>query len=324
MNTITKKQFQSYIDSFDFTNLFNQLGWTFADNQFPVKLKEEIYIFHSVAEKGGFRIIVFINQDLPDYNTRLQLDRKIAKLYREHLIIFCDKKNTTQIWQVFVKQSGKPSRLSETRWNKGQEPELLYQKTSNLFFTLDEEENITIADVVDRVNENFRKNIEQVTKKFYEVFRKEHQKFIDFIKGIPIDSDKDWYASLMLNRLMFCYFIQKKGFLDKNLNYLKEKLAACQQKKGKDKFYAGFYKNFLLALFHKGLGSPEHSEELKKELGKYPILTAAYSIFTIWKSNMLILTLAMKHFQMFFSSLTSTTGTLTPGPRLQAKISTLM
>jgi hypothetical protein len=272
MNTISKKQFKSFIDSFDFTNLFNQLGWTFADDQFPVKLKEKTYIFHSVAEKGGFRIIVFINQDLPDYNTRLQLDRKIAKLYREHLIIFCDKNNTTQIWQVFVKQLGKPSRLSETRWNKGQEPELLYQKTSNLFFTLDEEENITIADVVDRVNENFRRNIEQVTKKFYENFRKEHQKFIDFIKGISPVSDKDWYASLMLNRLMFCYFIQKKGFLDNNLNYLKEKLAACQQKKGKDKFYAGFYKNFLLALFHKGLGSPEHSEELKKELGKIPYL----------------------------------------------------
>ena len=274
MNTLSKKQFKSYIDSFDFTNLFNQLGWTFADDQFPVKLKEETYIFHSVAEKGGFRIIVFKpvkNQDLPDYNKRLQLDRKIAKLYREHLIIFCDKNNTAQIWQVFVKQLGKPSRLSETQWHKGQEPELLYQKTSKLFFTLDEEENITIADVTDRVNENFRKNVEQVTKKFYEFFRKEHQIFIAFIKGIPIPADKDWYASLMLNRLMFCYFIQKKGFLDNNPNYLKEKLEACQ-KKGKDKFYAGFYKNFLLALFHQGLGSPEHSEELKKELGKIPYL----------------------------------------------------
>ena len=29
----------------------------------------------------------------------------------------------------------------------------------------------------------------------------------------------------MLNRLMFCYFIQKKGFLDLNVNYLREKLS---------------------------------------------------------------------------------------------------
>ncbi len=275
MNTISKKQFKSYIDNFDFTNLFNQLGWNFADEHFPVKLRDDIYSFQLVAEKGGFRIIVFRpaeNQDLPDYSTRLQLDRKIAVLYREHLIIFCDRNSTTQIWQVFVRQAGKPSRVSQTRWHKGQEPDLLYQKTANLFFTLDEEENITISDVVDRVNENFRKNVEQVTKKFYENFRREHRKFIDFIKEIPNAADKEWYTSLMLIRLMFCYFIQKKGFLDNNLNYLKEKLEACQQKKGKDKFYVSFYRNFLLILFHHGLGSPEHSEELKKEIGKIPYL----------------------------------------------------
>jgi len=275
MSTISKKQFKQYIEVFDFTGLFNQLGWSYLDEQTPVKLKEETYLFHSVAEKGGFRILVFKpakHQDLPDYATRLQLDRKIGKLYREHLIIFCDKGNATQIWQLFVKQLGKPSRLSETRWHKGQEPELLYQKTSNLFFTLDQEENITIADVVDVVNENFSKNVDQVTKKFYENFRKEHKKFIEFIKGISVVTDREWYASLMLNRLMFCYFIQKKGFLDKNLNYLKEKLTYCQTKKGKDKFYVSFYKNFLLALFHQGLGSPDQSEELKKEIGKIPYL----------------------------------------------------
>lgn len=275
MSTISKKQFKQYIEDFDFTGLFNQLGWTYLDELTPVKLKEETYIFHSVAEKGGFRIMVFKpskHQDLPDYATRLQVDRKIGKLFREHLIIFCDKNNSIQIWQLFVKQLGKPSRLSETRWHKGQEPELLYQKTSNLFFTLDQEENITIADVVEIVNENFSKNVEQVTKKFYENFRKEHKKFIDFIKGISVVADREWYASLMLNRLMFCYFIQKKGFLDNNLNYLKEKLLYCQSKKGKDKFYVSFYKNFLLALFHQGLGSPDQSEELKKEIGKIPYL----------------------------------------------------
>ncbi len=275
MNTISKKQFRNYIQDFDFTNLFNQLGWNFVDEHFPVKLKDETYHFHAVAEKGGFRIIISQPTkavDLPDYNTRLQLDRKIARLYREHLLIFTDCNQTTQIWQLFVKQLGKPSRLSETRWHKGQEPELLYQKTSHLFFTLDEEENITIADVVERVNDNFSKNVEQVTKKFYESFRKEHQKFIAFIEGISIVTDREWYASLMLNRLMFCYFIQKKGFLDNNPNYLKEKLLACQQRKGKDQFYVSFYKNFLMALFHQGLGSPVHDSEFQKELGRIPYL----------------------------------------------------
>ena len=71
---------------------------------------------------------------------------------------------------------------------------------------------------------------------------------------------------------MFCYFIQKKGFLDNNPNYLKEKLLVCQQRKGKDQFYVSFYKNFLLALFHQGLGSPVHDGEFQKELGRIPYL----------------------------------------------------
>ncbi len=274
MSSLNKKQFKQFIENFDFTVLFNHLGWSYLDEKTPVKLKEETFLFHSVAEKGGFRVLVFLpaqNQTLPSYSVRLQLDKKIGKLFREHLIIFCDKDNSTQIWQLNVKQIGKPSYLSETRWHKGQEPELLYQKTSSLFFTLDQEENITIADVVDAVNENFSKNVEQVTKKFYENFRKQHKLFLDFIKGISTTTDREWYASLMLNRLMFCYFIQKKGFLDNNKNYLRDKLNACKAKKGKVKFYS-FYRDFLLVLFHKGLNEPTQSQVTKIEIGKIPYL----------------------------------------------------
>ena len=57
-------------------------------------------------------------------------------------------------------------------------------------------------------------DVETVTKRFYDRFKKEHDTFLGFIKGIQQAQDKDWYASLMLNRLMFIYFIQKKGFLD--------------------------------------------------------------------------------------------------------------
>lgn len=76
----------------------------------------------------------------------------------------------------------------------------------------------------------------------------------------------------MLNRLMFCYFIQKQRFLDDNQNYLREKLIAHQKIHGRDKFYDSFYKNFLMVLFHDGLGKPNHDDELKDEIGKIPYL----------------------------------------------------
>ena len=266
-----KTDFQKYIEDFDFTTLFNQLGWDYTDTNTSVSNNGTTYQFKNVAEKRGFVVMVCTADALPDYATRLQLDRKIAKLYREHLLIFCDTAKTVQLWQIVVRQQGKPSRLSETRWNKEQAAELLYQKTSNLFFTLDQEENITITDVVDAVNQNFSRNVEKVTKAFYEHFRKEHDRFLKFITGISEIADSKWYASLMLNRLMFCYFIQKKGFLDNNLNYLKNKLHECRTLKGENKFYGTFYRNFLLTLFHKGLGSPEHAE-LKQLIGTIPYL----------------------------------------------------
>ena len=51
----------------------------------------------------------------------------------------------------------------------------------------------------------------------------------------------------MLNRLMFIYFIQKKGFLDGDPDYLRHRLQPVQEHKGKDKFHT-FYRYFLLRL----------------------------------------------------------------------------
>ena len=79
----------------------------------------------------------------------------------------------------------------------------------------------------------------------------------------------------MLNRLMFCYFIQKRGYLDNNIHYLQDKLKEVKSKAGKNRFYS-FYRDFLLELFHKGLGQPEKkrdlSVDLAVDLGKIPYL----------------------------------------------------
>lgn len=271
---LTKQEFSRYIKQFAFRELFNEMGWNNDKTSQPIIVNNETYTVQAVAEKSGFKILVCSPTqagDIPDYYTRKQLEAKVTKLFQEHLLIFCDAKKQHQIWQLAVRQSGKPTKLTETRYSIQQDPELLFQRASGIFFELAEEDKITIVDVTKRVAENFQQNNERVTKQFYERFKKEHSSFLKFINGIIDQNDKEWYASLMLNRLMFCYFIQKKGFLDKNKNYLSDKLKSCQEKKGKNTFYS-FYRNFLLALFHRGLGAPEHSNQLMVEIGKVPYL----------------------------------------------------
>jgi hypothetical protein len=110
-----------------------------------------------------------------------------------------------------------------------------------------------------------------VTKRFYDRFKTEHAAFLLFVKGIRAQGDREWYASLMLNRLMFVYFIQKKGFLDGDVNYLRNRLHMMRAARGKDQFHS-FYRHFLLRLFHEGLGSDERTPELDMILGKVPYL----------------------------------------------------
>jgi tRNA1(Val) A37 N6-methylase TrmN6 len=271
---LSKQEFSTYIKQFSFRELFNDMGWNNDRTTQPISVNNTTFSLQAVAEKSGFKILL-CNPDaegkIPDYSTRKKIETKVTKLFQEHLVIFFDARKQEQIWQLVVRQSGKPAKVTETRYHISQDPELLYQRAAGIFFELDEEENITIVDVTQRVAENFHQNNERVTKQFYDKFKKEHTSFLNFIKGIDDKVNQDWYASLMLNRLMFCYFVQKKGFLDNNKNYLREKLKACQQKKGKNKFYS-FYRNFLLALFHEGLGAPDHKKELKEEIGKIPYL----------------------------------------------------
>lgn len=271
---IAKQEFSAFIKQFQFRELFNVLGWNNIRIRLPITFEERTFLLQAVAEKSGFMILICppdADGLIPEYSKRRKLETQVTKLIQEHLIIYLDENHQEQIWQLAVRQAGKPLKVTETRYNIAQDPELLYQRASGLFFELDEDDRITIVDVKQRVTANFHQNAEKVTKLFYDKFKKEHTSFISFIKGIEGKVDREWYASLMLNRLMFCYFIQKKGFLDSNKNYLRDKLRYCQERRGDNNFYS-FYRNFLLVLFHNGLNELNQTDEVKDEIGHIPYL----------------------------------------------------
>ena len=271
---LSKPEFTAYIKAFDFRGLFIEgLGWNNDKGSQSIPVDTKAYTVQNIAEKSGFRILVCsppAGEVIPALNIRRQIEIKVSRLFHEHIIIFVDGKKDEQRWMSTIRLVDK--KPMEIAWYSHQNPELLYQRVSGLGFELDQEGNITIVDVTKLVAANFTQNNEKVTKKFYDYFKKEHTAFLTCISGIDDTVQREWYASLMLNRLMFCYFIQKRGFLNSgDLHYLKNKLKACQEKKGKNKFYS-FYRNFLLLLFHQGLGSPVHSEDLIKEIGRIPYL----------------------------------------------------
>ena len=264
------------LKTFDFQTLFREhLGWDNYTQRLCISIADKTYELTAVAQKRGF--VAFTCPMIPDRATRLKIDHQVTKSVREHFVIYADKEAARQVWHWVRREPGKPLASRDHRFDASQSGEPLIQRLNQIAVSLDEEEKITVVDVAGRARAAF--DVDKVTKRFYDRFKAEHTAFLKLIKGITSDEDLQWYTSLMLNRLMFVYFIQKKGFLDGDTDYLRNRLATVRQIKGKDKFHT-FYRYFLLRLFHEGLGkSPDERKldpEFERLLGKVPFLNGGF------------------------------------------------
>lgn len=251
-----------------------ELGWEPCRQKLTLRANETDFAFTALAEKRGFTswLCESPTGDLPDHAIRLKLDRKLSETSFEHLIVFVTGDRSSQSWMWVRREPGKPLAARTHEYHRGQPGDSLLQKLQSLYVSLEEEEaGISTVVVAGRARAAF--DIERVTKAFYRDFDTHRKAFLKFIDGIGEVADCEWYASVMLNRLMFVYFIQRKGFLDGDHNYLRNRLDRCQKEQGKDKFYT-FYRYFLLRLFHEGFGKrrKDRAPDLEKLLGNIPFL----------------------------------------------------
>ena len=207
-----------YLKNFELEKLFTEeLGWDRHAARLEVQVDGKTYALRAFAEKRGVQIFLCQadgNGKIPDYNIRQKIEKQVTKSAYEHLIIFVDDTKTTQVWQWVARQPGQPAAYREHPYHpQYQSGEALIQKLNAITIPLDEEEALDLTGTIHKLRDAFDRD--RVTKKFYDQFKREHAAFLKFIVGITEQGDKDWYASLMLNRLMFVYFIQKKGFLER-------------------------------------------------------------------------------------------------------------
>lgn len=270
---MNKAHAKELLKKFDFKALFlDELGWDNHEGICTLNVGDEKFQLSAVAEKRGMAAFVCPMPDKPiDYPTRGQIEAQLAKSIREHIVIYVDKNKRFQTWQWVKREPGRPIARREHTYAVNQSGEALVQKLEALEVRIEEEAQLTLVGIAGMVQAAF--DIERITKAFYREFDAHRKAFSGFIDGISEVADRQWYASVMLNRLMFIYFIQRKGFLDGDTHYLRNRLQRCQQAKGKDKFYS-FYRYFLLRLFHEGFGKrrQERAPDLEKLIGNIPYL----------------------------------------------------
>ncbi len=260
------------LQAFEFVDLFNQLGWDGLSVGIEKEVGGCVYKLQPVAQKRGIQILHCSPDSegaIPPYAIRQKIERKVTADAREHLIIFTDAERTRQIWQWVSRATGRPTQYREVKWQAGQSTELLEQKLKAISFDLDEEERLTVFGVAERLRGGFDRD--NITKKFYKVFQAQRDAFQKFIEGIPSDDHQRWYTAVVIDRLMFLWFLQEKFFLNGDKRYLRNRLDEHLKAAGK----ASFYKAFLNPLFFRGFAE-ERTEAnhaaIEREFGNVPYL----------------------------------------------------
>jgi Eco57I restriction-modification methylase len=271
---VNLKNLRAAIHDFAWDKVFRaSLKWTKPTDNLRVEVVDtQHYTLTPIADTGGMQVYVVRSAEgtLPPRPTRNKIETRLRRTQVEHLLIFEDATQQVAVIQ-WVKRGQQGRRVREFTYRRGDSGEALIQKLQGIAFEIgdfDPQGRIEISKVTARVSKNL--DVEGVTKKFYEEFKRQREEFQTFLAGIPLDSDQRWYVSVMLNRLMFISFIQAKGFLNHNPDYLRERLAWSKATLGPDRYYRGF----LRILFFQGfaLEPGQRGADVHQMLGTIPYL----------------------------------------------------
>ncbi|MDZ4721809.1 MAG: DNA methyltransferase [Roseiflexaceae bacterium] len=264
-------QARRHLYTFDLTTLFIvELGWDRHAATLNVSIDGQEYVLRAIAQKRGMVVYTCapgVDGRLPPVAVRREIEQRVAALVHEHLIIFHDAAKATSIWQWVRRVVGQPAIPREEFFHRDQPGTRLLQRLQSIAFDLEEEQDLTLTDVISRVRSAF--DVEKITQRFYDGFKGEHDAFSGAVQGIPDPSMQRWYTSIMLNRLMFTYFVQKKGFLNGDPDYLRTHYASSRQR-GRNRYYT----EFLRPLFFEGFSKPRErrSAQARQLLGDVPYL----------------------------------------------------
>ncbi len=258
--TLNIVQARDLLHAFSFQNLFVEvLGW----NQPPRGLAPTTWTQQSfsvtrtpIAELAGVVVFEVTTSDggIPDEPMRRSIDAEIAKYHHEHLLIFLTAERTSSLW-YWVKREGGKSYPRRHVYVQGQPGDLLIAKLSAMFVDISELDpqtgSLRLIEAINRVRQAL--DVEPVTKRFFSDFEKLHDTLVEAIVGVADERDRRWYASVLLNRLMLVYFLQRRGFLNGgDFDYLWHQYSASQRR-GENRYYS----EFLQALFFEGFAKPE-------------------------------------------------------------------
>ena len=259
-------QLREHLKEFQFKKMFEVLGWEnpTGSTSGKIKINGHSIPYSVIAEISSVPVLKFsqgISKKFESNSERKKFHKEIKNHHSyKHIALFSDEESFFSLSYL-----SKDEQVRTHNYFKGQSGDYFISKLAGVHFGIEDVPDI--AEIGNRLEKTF--DAEEVTKRFFENFKDNHSNFVEYISGIESTEEKKWFASLILNRMMFIWFLQKKGFIDGDFDYLETKLTESKQR-GKDRYYS----EFLTLLFFEGFAKKpkERNEKARQFLGKIKYL----------------------------------------------------
>lgn len=198
-------------------------------------------------------IVAECNDRLPVFQK--QLINEYKKTYPDAHFLFIS--NAGKVFDLYNYSNSK--KLKAITYNEIERNTKLFKEKIQFFNASNTDGS---ADLKVQIEKAFE-TTDKITRKFYDNFKVIHEKLTKAIKGIADEHDKKWYATTLLNRIMFIFFLQKNHVLQDDTDFLITKFNEVKKKK-KD-----YFTEFLLPLFFKGFAKKDSDADKKEFVAEY-------------------------------------------------------
>ena len=111
---LDRNKVRTCLNEFKLRGLFvDELGWDHGGADTVIHVGEQSFALEAVAHKRGmvaFQFVADSETTFPDHATRRKIEKAVAKLVREHIIVYATHDRTEQSWQWVKREPGQPDR----------------------------------------------------------------------------------------------------------------------------------------------------------------------------------------------------------------------
>ena len=264
-----------FVGILDFQGTFNySVGLSGARGD--VKLPAEA---HLVARLDDVQVVYVdmseseIETDRVNKREAQEAARLIEAELGDELVLVFTNRNNEQLHIVYPSFEGRQPSLRRMVVEKGLPRRTLVQQIANIWSNWQ-----ASGDIRAELDAAF--DVEAVTRLFFAEYKKVFDGAMETISGFGDDEEelerKNLFVQTLFNRLMFVYFISRKGWLEFDGNY--EYLDAVWRDYVRDTDQDNFYEARLMPLFFEGLNNPFNRNvtsidpKLRALIGQVPFL----------------------------------------------------